>query len=64
MAASTPSSARSPLALGADVENLRLIGAADATAKATDAGVNGTGNAFANAITGSAGANLIDGRRE
>ncbi len=49
------------LVLGAEVENLRLIGPADAIAKGTTAGVNGTGNALANAITCSAGANLLDG---
>ncbi|KQP54901.1 M10 family metallopeptidase C-terminal domain-containing protein [Methylobacterium sp. Leaf108] len=38
--------------LGANLENLQLLGSA---------AVNGTGNALANAITGNAGANLIDG---
>ncbi|WP_395647325.1 FG-GAP-like repeat-containing protein [Terricaulis sp.] len=38
--------------LGADVENLVLLGTAD---------LNGTGNAAANAITGNSGANTIDG---
>ncbi|MEO8079976.1 MAG: calcium-binding protein [Caldimonas sp.] len=38
--------------LGADVENLRLTGAA---------GVNGTGNALANVLTGNTGNNVLNG---
>ncbi len=48
-------------ALGDDIENLELVGAAAATAKGAAGRIDGTGNALANVVTGSAGANRIDG---
>ena len=47
--------------LGAEFENLKLTGTGNPVAKASAAGVNGTGNALANTITGSDAANLLDG---
>ena len=47
--------------LGANLENLTLTGAANAAAKASAGGVNGTGNAGANTIVGSLSGNRLDG---
>jgi Ca2+-binding RTX toxin-like protein len=48
-------------ALGAGVENLSLVGTADAAAKTTATGFDGTGNGLANHIAGNGAANVIAG---